>query len=208
MRDGGLTGAEPAFLVMLGVNLNHKLADPEQVADCYSGILAAEGLGCGSWDATDFSHYYYHSSLMLKVTSNRLPSAYRRSLGHLPLHPAYLRDYLDHYRQELEMPHPELVQRHYESLRSMKDSEQGLGGHATVRKKGRLPDARNLALACVAWYLRNYGKIQSPKRIHQLLNRRVLRANSLPEGWSDSGSNMLWRSVRRLSPRLLAESRT
>ncbi len=208
-RDGGLTGVQPAFLVILEVDLNRKLADPDQVARCYSDILAAEGLGCGSWDATDFSHYYYHSSLRLKVMNNRLPSEYRRSLIDLAPHPAYLRDYLDRYRQGLDMPHPKLVRRHYESLlNSRTDSDKGLGQHATARRRGGSFKARNLVLACVAWYLRYYGKEQGRQRVHELLNEEVVRDGlTLPLNFSDSQSSKLWESVKRLSPRLLAESR-
>lgn len=210
MRDGGLTGTEPAFLVILGINLRQKLAASEQVAECYKEVLIAEGVGFSSWKAVDSSYYYYQTSMNLQIMSNRIPNAQLQSASPLPLHPAYLHYHLDCLINSLNMPHPELVRRHYESLlTTRKMSQEGLASHALGRSAGGEPKAHNLIPACVAFYLKHYAKIEGRKEIHRILNELVLcdTCKTLNEyGFSSPETTQLWRDVKSLSPRLRAEA--
>ena len=94
-------------------------------------------------------------------------------------------------------PTPRIVQGFYEMLLG-KPSGDGFYKHLATRTRGPAPSADNLIPACVAFYLRNSGKIQSRKEIHRLLNRHVLRETHkvLPEeGYSSSETVQLWRDV-------------
>jgi hypothetical protein len=78
-------------------------------------------------------------------------------------------------------------------------SGDGFTRHLALRTRGGPPTAANLVPACVAFYLREYGKIESRKEIHRLLNEHVLRetGKELPEeAYGSSETNQLWRDVR------------
>ena len=102
------------------------------------------------------------------------------------------------FRSEtVPFPATRIVQGFYEMLLG-KPSGDGFYKHLATRTRGPAPSADNLISACVAFYLRNNGKIQSPKEIHRLLNRHVLCETHkvLPEeGVATSESNQLWRDV-------------
>jgi hypothetical protein len=93
-------------------------------------------------------------------------------------------------------PSPRIVGGFYEMLLG-KPSGDGFHKRLAPRTRGPAPSAYNLIPACVAFYLRNNGKIQSPKEIHRLLNEHVLRETHkvLPEGDTNSESSQLWQDV-------------
>ena len=89
------------------------------------------------------------------------------------------------------------MQGFYEMLLG-KPSGDGFYKRLATRTRGPAPSADNLISACVAFYLRNNGKIQSRKEIHRLLNEHVLREThkSIPEvTYPTSESNQLWDDV-------------
>jgi hypothetical protein len=94
-------------------------------------------------------------------------------------------------------PEPRIVQEFYEML-LWKPSGDGFGKDLATRTRGGAPSADNLILACVAFCLRNNGKIQGRKEIHRLLNEHVLCEShkTLPEeGYTSSETAQLWRDV-------------
>ena len=99
--------------------------------------------------------------------------------------------------EAVPFPTPRIVQGFYEMLLG-KPSGDGFHKRLATRTRGPAPSADNLISACVAFYLRNNGKIQSRKEIHRLLNEHVLCETHkfIPEvTYATSESNQLWRDV-------------
>jgi hypothetical protein len=106
--------------------------------------------------------------------------------------------------------HPRLVGEFYRMLLGSSSSD-GFARHLAARRRGAPPFADNLIPACVAFYLRDYGKISSRGEVHRLLNEHVLRDThkSLPLDTSGgSETNQLWTSVGKVGQALYDSSYT
>jgi len=129
----------------------------------------------------------FHGHLMIYVTRMSNFILYPRASGSgMPVR-----------EEAVPFPTTRIVQGFYEMLLG-KPSGDGFHKRLATRTRGPAPTADNLIPACVAFYLRNSGRIQSPKEIHRLLNEHVLRETHkkvLPEGDSSSESNQLWENV-------------
>lgn len=129
-------------------------------------------------------------------------------------------------KRGVAFPPPSWIQRYYEAVLKMEESEKFKG------RTGPSPKPDNLVPACVAWFLAQWaaygrwamaqaeahgldkgeyspsptkGWVGGRKEIHTLLNKHVLRADQekLPEeGYSSSSANRLWRDVDRVACRL------
>jgi hypothetical protein len=94
-------------------------------------------------------------------------------------------------------PPPKLIRELYRALRGSSAGD-GYARDLSDRKRGRPPEADTLIPACVAFYLRRYGKVEGRKEVHRLLNKYVLPdwKTRLPEkGYSTSDVTQLWADV-------------
>jgi hypothetical protein len=159
-------------------------AQPEHVASLYSKTLSAAAVPCEEDQRAtmgfDFRSWY------LIVTAQRadVRERLKRTGVAQPIDAA-------------SFPHPRLVQEFYRMLLGVPSSD-GFARYLVTRERGGAPEADNLIPACVAFYLRNYGKIEGRKVIHRLLNEYVLCETwkTLPEdAFSSSETNQFWRDV-------------
>jgi hypothetical protein len=104
-----------------------------------------------------------------------------------------------------EFPHPRLVGAFYNMLVGT-TSGDGFARHLVTRRRGPTPQSDTVIPACVAFYLRDYGEMKQGMEAHRLLNDHVLRGlwKKLPEGYSNSASNKLWRDANMVQSKLLA----
>jgi hypothetical protein len=171
-----------------------RLASPEHVAAFYEKTLSIAGIACEeqrrAYMGFEFSKEGY---LIMSIERSDVPLARKRA-------GIVLRG------REPRFPHPIVVREYYRMLLG-RSSGNGSARHLTMRKRGRDPEADTLIPACVAFYLRNYGEIESRKEIHHLLNEHVLCESwkTLPiEGYSSSETTQLWRDVKKVKNRLLS----
>jgi len=174
--------------VVLFAYAHRRPAKPEHVGSLYERTLSAADVPYGESSMGQMSFAVFHGHLMIYVTRMSNFILYPRASGSgMPVR-----------EEAVPFPTTRIVQGFYEMLLG-KPSGDGHYKRLATRTRGPAPTADNLIPACVAFYLRNNGKIQSPKEIQRLLNRHVLRETHkkvLPEeGYSSSESNQLWDDV-------------
>jgi hypothetical protein len=102
-------------------------------------------------------------------------------------------------------PHPRLVGAFCEMLLGT-SSKDGFVRFLVPRRRGPTPPPDTVIPASVAFYLRDYGGMKEGIEAHRLLNEHVLQTHRkrLPEGYSDSVSNKLWKDADKVRNHLLA----
>lgn len=177
--------------VLIQVYGHPRPAKAEHVRTLYENALSTAGISYGE---TEMEHadmrfsFVRPSSLYINIGSNR-----EQTMG------------------EPYCPHPYLVQEFYRMLLGT-SSEGGFGQHLITRQRGGAPEAYNLIPACIAFYLKVYlniyGEKYDRKTVHQLLNNHVLCevGKTLPEGYSSSAVNQLWRDVEKVAIPLIRRS--
>jgi hypothetical protein len=170
--------------VVLRVYAHQRLAEPEDVTFRYEKALEDAGIAHDEKRTAHMSFDYYGRSLILMMRPGSIAKE---------LEPPERGWQID----TTSFPHPRLVQTFYSMLLGAPSGE-GFRKELAIRTRGGPTEAINLVPACVAYYLRKYGKIYSRKEIHRLLNKHVLceTQKTLPEkGYSNSETNQLWRDV-------------
>src|SRR5215213_4339760 len=180
-------------MVVIKVYPHRHMADPEHVGALYEKTLSVKGTAYGDSRTGSMSFLFGYGGLSIQL-EHRHGDASVESLDSL---------YPD---GKPVFPHPFWVRRYYEMLMGT-PSGPGFAQYLITRSRGRTPGSDTLIPACVAVYLRHYGKIEGRKEIHRLLNKHVLRETwkTLPEeGYSSSEVNQLWRDVEKIKNRALA----
>jgi hypothetical protein len=170
--------------VTVSVYAHRRLANPEHVASLYEKILAAAGIPHDEQRTGHMSFDFHSRSLIITIRNGSIVKRLNRP------HPGF-------QIERASFPHPRLVQEFYRMLLGV-PSGDGFARYLAARTRGGPPAAINLVPACVAFYLRGYGEIESRKEIHRLLNEHVLRETEkeLPEeAYGSSETNQLWRDV-------------
>jgi hypothetical protein len=192
------------------VALSGKLPTPELVAHVYEETLTAENVSYGGSESGSISYDFREDLLVLSVGHGRLFDARLLTLHDvLEADPRRFFKEIELLKPRVRFLRPRLVQQFYR-ITANEQHGKGDARFPTVRKRGRPWEPINLIPACVAFYLKYYGKIFSPMKVHKVLNEYVLREAStvLPEaGVSSSESNQLWRTVKSVQSRVLQESR-
>jgi len=169
--------------VTISVYSHRRLAKPEHVAYRYEKTLAVAGISHDEQRTGHMSFDFHGRSLLITIRNGSRGESL---------------DGPDGFRLvETSFPHPWLVQEFYRILLGS-PSGDGFVRRLASRTRGGPPLAINLVPACVAVYLRGYGKIESRKEVHRLLNEHVLgeTAKELPEeAYGSSETNQLWRDV-------------
>lgn len=179
--------------IAIEVRPSFRMVKPEQVAHLYERHLAAAALshseqwvGSMSWDfwkgrsELSIRIEYPYTSASAEVAASSLPEGGPR------------------------FAHPFFVGRYYEMLMGTAEGP-GFAKYLIGRSRGRSPVADALVPAATAAILRYHAGVESPKAVHRLLNEHVLRDGwkTLPEGYSSSESNQLWRDVKKVKHWLL-----
>ena len=178
---------EQAKEVRLFAYPHRQPAKPEHVGSRYERTLSAAGVPYGESDMGQMGFDFSFGHLMIYVTRQEQYYLSLKASGSGSKGGA----------KAVPFPTPRIVQEFYKMLLG-KPSGDGFHKRLATRTRGPAPSADNLISACVAFYLRNNGKIQSRKEIHRLLNRHVLRETHkfIPEvTYPTSESNQLWRDV-------------
>jgi hypothetical protein len=178
--------------VTVSVNAHRRLAKAEHVAFLYEKTLADRGIPHDEQHTGDMGFHFYGRGLLITIRSGTVPRLLGGPRG------VVLR------KDRAPFPHPRYVQNFYTMLLDPPSGE-GFRRDLATRMRGVAPTAINLVPACVAFYLREYGreyeKLESRKErkeIHRLLNEHVLRdtGKRLPEeAEGSSKTNQLWRDV-------------
>ena len=178
---------EQAKEVRLFAYPHRRPAEPKHVGSLYERTLSAAGVPYGESDMGQMGFDFSFGHLMIYVTREKRYHLYPKAPGSgMPIR-----------EEAVPFPTPRIVQGFYEMLLG-KPSGDGFWKRLATRTRGGAPSAANLIPACVAFYLRNNGKIQSRKEIHRLLNEHVLCETHkfIPEvTYATSESNQLWRDV-------------
>jgi hypothetical protein len=186
----GLHNVEQPEQVFLSVYPHRQPAESSHVASLYEAKLSAASAPYGEADTGRMSFELFDSHLLItidrglrKFVSDSEGSSFR-------------------FRTDVaSFPTPRIVQGFYQMLLG-KPSGEGFYGHLATRTRGGAPNADNLILACVAFYLRNSGGIKGRKEIHRLLNEHVLceeryRHKAIPEeGCASSVASQIWRDAK------------
>ncbi len=184
-------------VVRITVHAHRRLAKPEHVALLYERILSDATVPHDDQQTGHLSYDFGARGLVIAV-HNRIVT--RGPKGrHSTLE-----------AKKTSFPHPRIVQEFYRMLLGS-TSGDGFARHLAERKRGAPPFADNLIPACVAFYLREYGKIDSRGEIHRHLNEHVLRDThkSLPlDTIGSSATNQLWRDVDKVGQALYDSSYT
>ena len=176
--------------VFLSVYRHRHPAKPEHVASLYEKTLSEAGVPYGEVDTGRISFELTDIDLLIVIERGR-----KRRLVPSPKGSGW--------RLEIDVapfPAPRMVQEFYQMLLG-KPSGEGFYRKLATRTRGGAPNADNLILACVAFYLKHSGNIKSRKEIHRLLNERVLceeryRHKAIPEGgYTSSEASQLWRDA-------------
>lgn len=180
-------------MVVIEVYPHRYMVDPDYVGAMYENTLSAKGIVYGDWLTGSMSFRFFSGRLSIQL-DHRLGDAPVERLQAL---------YPD---GKPVFPHPYWVRRYYEMLMGT-PSGPGFAQYLITRSRGRTPGSDTLIPACVAVYLRHYGKIEGRKEIHRLLNEHVLSEiwKTLPvESYGSSEVNQLWRDVEKIKNRALA----
>ena len=173
--------------VRLFAYAHRRPAKPEDVGSLYERTLSREDVPYGLPMLGQMSFDFWNGYLVVDVTRPTIHRGYRKAPGSRHSLRA----------EAAPFPTPRIVQGFYEMLLGEPEGD-GFYKDLATRTRGDAPKAYNLIPACVAFCLRNTGKIQGHKEIHRLLNRHVLCETHkvLPEeGVATSESNQLWRDV-------------
>jgi hypothetical protein len=173
--------------VMFFVYAHRQLAKPQHVASLYEKTLLAADVPYGEFRAGRMGFEFCGNHLLITVGRGTIgrsvsPSEHSGAIFQIDVTP---------------FPSTRIVQEFYEMLLG-KSSGDGFRKDLATRTRGGAASADNLILACVAFYLKNTGKIKSRKEIHRLLNEHVLCEShkTLPEeGYTSSETAQLWRDV-------------
>jgi hypothetical protein len=168
--------------VVIEIASRPKPATPKQVAKVYEETLKAQGV---PWDVeTEGTVRFQESMHHLYLTLEPVGRPFLAEEG------------------SVSFPAPQRVEEICNGL-----LQGDLGDRLSTRKRGRSSEPDNLVPAVVAFFLRSYGCINSPKEIHRLLNEHVLVESwkgKLPEqGTSTTQSTQLVDSVKRAHKQLL-----
>lgn len=177
-------------MVTLEVSPGRRMAKPEHVAVLYEKALSTAGIPCteGTRGTMNFEYSEHFGNRLLINVKHGLEEIGVEDLA------------LFYSEGKLTFPHPFVVQCFYETLMGTPGGH-GFARYLVGRSRGRGPDADTIVPACVAAYLRRYGKISSRKEVHRLLNAHVLSGTwkTLPEdGYGSSAVNQLWRDVEKV----------
>jgi len=185
-------------MVTLEVSPGRSMTKPEHVAVLYEKVLSAAGIPCteGAQGTISFEYIEHLGNRLLLNVKHSLAEMGAETLASL------------HLEGKLTFLHPLVVQRFYETLMGT-PSGQGFARYLVGRSRGRGPDADTIVPACVAAYLRRYGRILSRKDVQCLLNAHVLSGTwkTLPEdSYGSSAVNQLWRDVEKVKAWTLHDS--
>jgi hypothetical protein len=179
-------------MIWLAAYPHRQPAKPEHVASLYEKTLKDAGVPYGEPHAGRMGFDLSESQLLITIERwlhSRFEPNPEGSSGFT------LRTYATPF------PTPQIVQKFYQMLLG-KPSGEEFYKHLATRTRGGAPNMDNLILACVAFYLRNSGRIQHRKEIHRLLNEHVLcekryKHKAIPEeGYTSSKASQLWRDVK------------
>jgi hypothetical protein len=158
VRDDVEEDAPPE--VIISVYAHRRPAKPEHVASLYEKELSAADIQHDESRMGQISFNFYGRSLAITITGGSIMER-REGPG------------IAFRREAKPFPHPRIIQEFYRTLLGT-SSGDGFVRHLATRRAGGSPFPDNLIPACVAFYLRKYGDIESRKEIHRLLNEHVL----------------------------------
>jgi hypothetical protein len=183
--------------VNITVHAHRRLAKPEHVAQLYERVLSDAGVSHDEQQTGHLSFGFDARSLVITVRSGTVTVRSKRRRPGFKF-------------KKASFPHPRLVREFYGMLLGS-SSGDGFARHLAARRRGASPIADNLIPACVAFYLREYGKVDSREEVHRLLNEHVLRDThkTLPlDTFGSSKTNQLWRDVGKVGQALYDSSYT
>ena len=181
----------------IAVHRHRRLAKPEHVAQLYERVMSDANVPHDEQRKGQLSFDFGARGLVITVHNGTAAERLKRRRP-------------DFRSKTASFPHPRLVREFYRMLLGS-SSGDGFARHLAERRRGAPPFADNLIPACVAFYLRNYGKINSRGEVHRLINEQVLRDThkSLPLDTSGSSeTNQLWTGVGRVAQALYDSSYT
>jgi hypothetical protein len=181
-------------VVVLTVYPHKRPPTPEQVAARYDKELLSVNIPHAESNKGRFEFSFHDGYLLIEVHHNRTSIPPEHMGG-------VFRD------GKPEFPHPRLVGAFYKMLVGT-TSGDGFARYLVTRSRGQAAASDTVIPACVALYLRDYGGMKEGTATHVLLNKHVLREHwkKLPEGYSDSASNQLWRDADKVKNRLLGSA--
>lgn len=165
-----------------------RLTEPQEVATAYEEAINNSNISCGGLGGSLRWNITQNHCLNITVSPGRELSPRRVKL---------FARYPERYKGKLLFPPAEAVSALYAALLGS-TSGHGYARYLTDRRRGAPTQADNLIPACVAFYLKRHGKINSRKEIHRLLNEHGLNSwkGRLPEdGMAASSSTQLWEDV-------------
>jgi hypothetical protein len=179
------------------VHKHRRLAKPEHVAQLYERVMSDANVPHDEQRTGQLSFDFSARGLVITVHNGTVAERLKRRSP-------------EFRSKTASFPHPRLVREFYRMLLGS-SSGDGFARHLAERRRGAPPFADNLIPACVAFYLRNYGKINSRGEDHRLINEHVLRDThkSLPlDTIGSSETNQLWTGVGRVGQALYDSSYT
>lgn len=181
-----------SWRALIDASLYRSPPAPEQVSRVYENTLSRGGFS-REWlyDVPNIGFEFREGFLRITVEAQDQPIGYKLHMStenrrKMPT---------ENLRKETRFPHPNSVATLYKAI---KGNDPTGGGYLL----------KNMIPACVAYYLRHFGRVKPNGEIHRLINTHVLCEKTLPEdGFTTSESSQLWRDVRKLTGKLVAESR-
>jgi hypothetical protein len=187
-----MAGADIARVVEISVFPYWGPPSPEEVAARYGEVLTSASIPCEQSASGQLPYFDFEGTRLLMEVGHEPADVSPDHIGTV-------------FRgRKPEFLHPRVVGSTYKMLLGS-TSGDGFARYLVARRRGQAPEADNLILACVAFYLRDYGGMKQGAEAHRLINEHVLResAKRLPEGYADSASNQLWRDANIVERKLL-----
>jgi hypothetical protein len=169
------------------IDVFRRSVKPGEVAEHYERLLTRQGLASDKSSEGVFSWGFSDAYLAMRVGPgkqlNEGQVARRSSSG-----------------RQLMFPPPQLVGELYESLKGSVNSKRfrGIAYALEGRQSGPVASPDNLIPACVAWYLRERGRISDKRRLVRLINQHLLA----PCGKREIGvtsDNAIWRNIEKVA---------
>jgi hypothetical protein len=169
--------------VLIRVYPYRRAIQPREVASRYQEVLETRRLSYGGARDALIEYEFWNNCLYLLVAAG----------GQVP-------------RDEVSFPSPQLVESFSGGML------QEFSDRLVTRKAGKKTDAENLIPACVAFLLRASHGVESPKKVHQVLNDHILDESwkdlalwqRLPrDGSTNSASRQLWGNVKKAQKQIM-----
>jgi hypothetical protein len=173
------------------IDVFRRSVKPGEVAEHYERLLMQQGLGSDKSSEGVFSWGFSDAYLAMTVGPGKQLNegqVVRRSFS----------------GRQLMFPPPQLIGELYESLKGSVNSKRfrGFAYALEGRQSGPAASPDNVIPACVAWYLRERGRISDKHRLARLINQHLLA----PCGRREIGvtsDNAIWRTIEKVADSIM-----